>query len=168
MRHRVYGKHLSRDKNQRTALFRSLVRDLFLHESIKTTEPKARAIKGLIDTLIVKGKKKDSASLRVLTSFLVQPELIKKLMEDIAPRYSDRPSGFTTMVRLGSRLGDGAMIVKMSLMPGTEKTEGTQDLRHLDPLGSQGSTVEGLDPEALKASKTPKKKAARPRKAVKK
>ncbi len=121
MRHRVYGRHLSRSKNERTALFRSLVRELFLHESIKTTAPKAKAVKGLVDTIIVKGKKNDSASQRWLLSFLVKPELVKRVVEDIAPRYTDRPSGFTTMVRLGMRQGDGALLVKMSLLDGSAK-----------------------------------------------
>ena len=123
MRHRVYGKHLSRDKNQRTALFRSLVRELLLHQSIQTTEVKAKAIKGLVDRLIVKGKKADTASRRFVNSFLVQPELVKKLMEEVAPKYTDRPSGFTTSVRLGTRAGDGAMLVRMSLLAESDKRE---------------------------------------------
>lgn len=99
-------------------MFRSLVGNLILHESIETTQPKAKAIKGLVDTLISKSKQKSSSSLSSVESFLVQPALIKKLTSEIAPRYSDRVSGFTTTVRLGRRLGDGAMMVKMSLVEG--------------------------------------------------
>lgn len=116
MRHKVYGKHLGRDKNQRTALFRGLVRSLFLQESITTTETKAKAIKGLVDKLITKSKDKSEASKRVIVSTISQPEVINKLMLEIGPRYSKRQSGFTQTVRLGKRAGDGAMLVKMNLI----------------------------------------------------
>lgn len=123
MRHRVYGKHLGRDKNQRTALFRGLVRSLILHESINTTSAKAKAIKGLVDRLVSKGKSKTNADLRFIQSILPQKKVSKKLVEEIAPRYSDRVSGFTRVARLGVRPGDGAMIVKMSFTPETVKLE---------------------------------------------
>lgn len=112
----MYGSHLGRDKNQRTALFRGLIRSLILTESITTTQAKAKAIKGLFDRLVNKAKKSDNASQRVLQSFLVKEDLIKKLTGEISPRFSDRSSGFTQIVRLGTRSGDGAMMVKMSLV----------------------------------------------------
>jgi len=129
VRHRVYGKHLGRDKNQRTALFRGLLRSLILHESIATTETKAKAIKGLIDRLIVKSKEGTNASINVVKSALPQKEINKKLIEEIAPRYKTRSSGFTRTIKLGNRLGDGAMIVKMSLLedgkiPESKKKQG--------------------------------------------
>lgn len=116
MRHRVYGKHLSRDTNERTALFRGLIRNLFLQESITTTESKAKAIKGLVDKLISDSKKNTNAAKNSIISYLPQVEVNKKLMEEIAPRFPDRISGFTTLVKLGRRLGDGTMMVKMSLI----------------------------------------------------
>lgn len=137
MRHRVYGKHLGRDKNQRTALFRSLVGNLILHESIETTQTKASAIKGLVDTLIVKSKQDSQSSKRVVNSFLPQASLVKKLTEEIAPRYSDRNSGFTTIVKLGKRLGDGAMVVRMSLIE--ESKQKTEDRKQDVILASETS-----------------------------
>lgn len=116
MRHKVYGKHLGRDKNQRTALFRGLVRGLILHESITTTSVKAKAIKGLVDNLISKARQNSESSKREVLSFLTQKEVSTKLLAEIAPRYQNRVSGFTNMVRLGVRAGDGAMMVKMSLV----------------------------------------------------
>ncbi|MBI2334821.1 hypothetical protein HYU96_03380 [Candidatus Daviesbacteria bacterium] len=91
MRHKVYGKHLGRDKNERTALFKNLVQSLFLHGSIQTTQAKAKAIKGLVDKIINKSKPKD-------------------------PRFRSRTSGYTSIVNLGPRKGDGAMMVKMTLL----------------------------------------------------
>ncbi len=159
MRHRVYGKHLSRDKNQRTALFRSLVRELFLHESIQTTAPKAKAVKGLVDSLIVKGKKKDNASLRWITSFLVKPEMVKRLVEEIAPRFPDRPSGFTTMVKLGMRHGDGAMLVQMSLIE--EKKKSTK-------ASKEEVVADEVSAEVVEETPEKPAKAPRARKAAKK
>lgn len=121
MKHSVYGKKLGRNKNQRTALFRSLVRELFLKDSIQTTEAKAKAVKGLIDRLIVKAKDSSEASKRVVGSFLTQKEVRERLFSEIAPRYKDRSSGFTSVVRVGTRSGDGAMMVRMSLIGGSEK-----------------------------------------------
>lgn len=120
MRHRVYGKHLGRDKNQRLALFRGLVGSLILHESIQTTQAKAKAIKGLVDTLIVKSKQDSNAARSALESFFQQPKVLEKLTQDVSKRYNSRNSGFTQIVRLGTRAGDGAMMVKMSLIGADE------------------------------------------------
>lgn len=124
MRHSIYGKKLGRSKNQRTALFRSLVRSLILHERIHTTDAKAKAIKGLVDKLVNRAKRSDNASKQVVNSFLTQPDVAKKLYADIALRYKDdRVSGYTSIVRLGKRQGDGAMMVRMSLVEPMKKAE---------------------------------------------
>jgi large subunit ribosomal protein L17 len=114
VRHRVYGKHLSRSKDQRTALFKSLVRSLILEESIKTTAPKAKAIKGLVDRIITQAK--SVTSKKMVAQFLPHKVVLDKLNNEILPRVSSRNSGYTSTVRIGSRMGDGAMIVKMSLI----------------------------------------------------
>lgn len=132
MRHNVYGKHLGRDKNQRTALFRGLVRSLILQGSIKTTETKAKAVKGLVDKLVTAAKKNTPATRRVIESFFTQPEVSKKILEEIAPSYNDRSSGFTTLVKLGSRAGDGAMVVKMSMVKEESKESQPEVGRPLD------------------------------------
>lgn len=126
MRHRVYGKHLNRDKNQRTALFRGLVRSLILHESINTTLAKAKAVRGLVDSLIVRSKQNSQAARNLVNAFLPQKEVRNKLFEEIAPRYQNRTSGFTSIIKLGTRAGDGAMIVKMSLVGEDESKKETR------------------------------------------
>lgn len=128
MRHRVYGRHLGRDKDERKSLFRGLIRELILHESIVTTEAKAKSIKGLVDRLIAKSKAEQSSSRRVVERFLPHKEIVKKLIEEVAPRYKERSSGFTNLVRLGQRAGDGSMMVRMSLIEETSKEkEGTKE-----------------------------------------
>ncbi len=120
MRHRVYGKHLGRNKNQRTALFKGLLRSLILEEAIVTSETKAKAVRGLFDRLVVKSKNGSQADRNVLAASLAQKEVIKKLIEEITPRYKNRASGFTRLVRMGARSGDGTMMVRMSLAEGEE------------------------------------------------
>lgn len=154
MRHRIYGKHLGRDKNQREALFRSLVRNLLLQETISTTEAKAKSIKGLIDRLIVMGKKDTSATRRVIQSKIPQEEVNKKLME-VAGRYSKRQSGFTRIVRLGTRPGDGAMMVKMSLIK--EDLENTKKKVESIKEEKQEETVEKVVAKKSTAKKIVKK-----------
>ena len=116
MRHRVYGKHLGRNKNQRTALFKGLVRSLILEEAIITSEAKAKAVRGLFDRLVVRSKEGSTAGRNVLLASLPQKDVLKKLTEEIAPRYKNRTSGFTNLVRMGTRPGDGTMMVKLSLV----------------------------------------------------
>lgn len=114
MRHNIYGKHLGRNKNQREALFRGLIRSLILNSFIITTEAKVKFIKGRVDKLFIKAKKGDNASLKVLTETIPQKEVVDKLLE-LAKKAKDRNSGFTETVRLGKRQGDGAMMMKISL-----------------------------------------------------
>ncbi len=121
MRHNVYGAHLGRNKNQRTALFKSLVQSLFLSESIQTTETKAKAVKGLVDKII--NQAKDTSSRRLVSQFLTAKTTQDKLIKDLLPRLKDRNSGYTSTVRLGARQGDGAVMVKMSLLLSEAKKE---------------------------------------------
>ena len=113
MRHRVYGKHLSRNKNERTALFKNLVQALLIHGSIETTETKAKAIKGLVDKIINQAKSKNTQ--RLLQSFLSNTTS-ERLIKEIVPGMKDRNSGYTSVVKVGQRHGDNAMVVRMSLL----------------------------------------------------
>lgn len=120
MRHRVYGTKLGRNKNERTALFKSLVQAILIHGTIETSESKAKAIKGLIDKVINLAKNKNTH--RLLSAFLTQKDLEKRLITEIAPKLSDRTSGYTSTVRLDSRHGDNTGMVRMSII-GNEKLE---------------------------------------------
>lgn len=114
MRHNVYGKKLGRDKNQRTALFKSLVNSLILEETIETTEAKAKAIKGLVDKIITQAK--TPSTQRLVSQFLTQKKINEKLIKEILPRLKSRTSGYTSVVKVGRRAGDGSLIVRMSLL----------------------------------------------------
>lgn len=114
MRHNVYGKKLGRDKNQRTALFKSLINSLILSEKIETTESKAKAVKGLVDRIITQAK--TPSTQRLVSQFLTQKKITDKLIKEILPRLETRTSGYTSVVKLGRRQGDGTMMVRMSLL----------------------------------------------------
>jgi large subunit ribosomal protein L17 len=119
MRKNVFGKQLSRDKNERAGLFKGLMSSLVLNDSIKTTEAKAKAIKGEVEKLVTKAKKEKMLAKRLLEKRLT-PDAIKKMMNDVAPRFAKRNGGYTRIVRLGKRFGDDAQVV---LLEWVEKAE---------------------------------------------
>lgn len=157
MRHKVYGKHLGRDTNQRTALFRGLIRSLILHESITTTDSKAKSIKGLVDRVISKAKDSSNASQRVLESILPQKQVREKLLAGIVPQVQGRTSGFTQTVRLGRRLGDGAMMVKMSLIKEESENPKVPSKAMLDEGGKELNEESGSEKMEAEQKKEVKK-----------
>lgn len=114
MRHSVYGRKLSRNKNERAALFKSLISSLVLEEKIQTTQARAKAIKGLVDKII--NQAKNPHTQRLVRQFLVRKEVNEKLINDLLPRLSTRSGGYTSLAKIGPRLGDGAMMVQMRLL----------------------------------------------------
>lgn len=123
MRHQVAGKRLSRSKGHRIALRKNLMKDLFRHERIKTTKAKAAAVRGGAEKLITLAKKGNEAgeakavhARRLAAARLNDNEIVVKLFDDIAPRYVDRPGGYTRVIKLGQRLGDAAEMVILELV----------------------------------------------------
>lgn len=125
MRHKKKGQKLSRDKSQRKALLKSLVSHLFIYEEIRTTLSKAKAIKGLADRLISRvGKTSSLQCQRLIEAFLQNKNAVEKLFQEIGPRFKEKKGGFTRVVRVGKRRGDGAVIAKVELIEkGEEKKE---------------------------------------------
>ena len=145
MRHRVYGYKLSRDSEQRTSDRRNLAAALFMHGQIRTTVPKAKMVKPFVEKLITAARKGDLASRRRVLAALGRdrimvkndqdaeakrnrygeltggPKLVRKLFEEIAPKYKDRPGGYTRIIRLAeTRRGDGTSLCLLQLV-GTEE-----------------------------------------------
>lgn len=116
MRHRVAGRHLSRDTGTRRALFRNLLSELIRHERIQTTEARARAIRGDAEKMITLAKRGDLHARRLVARTISDPELVKKLFDEVAPRYADRPGGYTRLIKLGPRQGDAAPLVLLELV----------------------------------------------------
>lgn len=109
------GRMLSRPKDQRVALLRTLATSLFLHEKIQTTEAKAKELRSVAEKFITKAKKNDVFSRRILTRDL-SPVTVKKLVDEIAPKYAERHGGYTRIIKLGPRHSDGAKMVIIELV----------------------------------------------------
>ena len=123
MRHRVVGRRLGRSSGHRRALRRSMITELFRHERIQTTLAKARAIRGAAEKLITlskrgnaEGEAKAVHARRLAAARLNDPEIVKKLFDDIAPRYAERPGGYTRILKLGPRGGDAAEMALLELV----------------------------------------------------
>lgn len=116
MRHRVAGTKLGRATDHRQALFRNQLTDLFRHEKIVTTEAKARALKPLADKVITLAKRGDLHARRLVLSKLYDGSVVDKLFHVLAPRFADRHGGYTRMVKLAPRVGDGAPMAVIQLM----------------------------------------------------
>jgi len=112
----VAGRHLKRNSGTRRTLFRNLINELIRHERIQTTEAKARAIKGDAEKIITLAKRGDLHSRRLALRTINDPDLVKKLFDEVAPRYVDRPGGYTRMIKLGPRQGDAAPMVLLELV----------------------------------------------------
>jgi large subunit ribosomal protein L17 len=108
MRHKVSGFKLKRDVSARKALLRGLVTSVILHERVVTTVPKAKAIKPLVEKMITLAKRDTLHARRQAAAVLVTPESVKKLFDKLGTRFGQRPGGYTRVVRLGWRKGDGA------------------------------------------------------------
>ncbi len=108
MRHKVKKKHFDRTKEQRLALYRSLARALILEERIETSLQKAKAVRPFIERLITLGKKGDLHSRRLALKLLPDRKVVKRLFEEIAPRFENRNGGYTRIIKLPERRkGDG-------------------------------------------------------------
>jgi large subunit ribosomal protein L17 len=108
MRHRVGGFKLNRDSSARRALLRGLTTSLIMEDRIVTTVTKAKALRPQVEKMITLAKRDTLHSRRQAAAYVQSPEAVKKLFEKLGPRFSERPGGYTRILRLGRRQGDGA------------------------------------------------------------
>ncbi len=116
MRHQRAGKKLGRDSAHRKALYANLAGALIEHGRIKTTEAKAKAVKPLAEQMITLGRRGDLAARRRAIATLRSKDVVHQLFTDVAPRFADRPGGYTRIVKLGPRQGDAADMVYLELV----------------------------------------------------
>ena len=114
MKKRKKGRKLSRKRDQRKALLASLAESLILKEKIKTTEAKAKEVSGFVEKKITKAKAGTLVARRILTKFFSE-KTVKKLVNEIGPKYKDRKGGYTRITKLGARKGDGAKMAIIEL-----------------------------------------------------
>jgi large subunit ribosomal protein L17 len=116
MRHRVAGRKLSRPTGHRRALYRNLVTDLLRYEKIVTTEAKAKEVGPLTEKMITLGKQGTLHARRQALSFVLDKDVVDKVFATVGPRYAERPGGYTRIVKLGPRSGDGAPMAQIELV----------------------------------------------------
>jgi len=127
MNHRVAGRKLGRNASQRNALWRGLITDLLRHDRISTTDAKARSVRGDAEHLISVAKRSMAAggnpvhARRLAARVITDPDVTKRLFDEVAPRFSERPGGYTRIVKVGPRVGDGADMVILELVERAEK-----------------------------------------------
>ena len=116
MRHQLSGRKLHRTTAQRKALIRNLVKDLLTHESIKTTEAKAKETRRAAEKVITLGKDGTLHARRQALAFLNDKTITAKVFDDIAPRFASRPGGYTRILKLAPRAGDNAPMARLELI----------------------------------------------------
>ena len=152
MRHRVDKKKLSRDVDHRKALLRNLSTALITYESIRTTESKAKFVKPYVEKLVTKAKSGYSFNLgKYLKTKLYSEDTIKKLINDIAPRYLNRPGGYTRIVKIGNRDGDKAMMARIEFVKEVATTKKTKAKK----TGESEKKIEKAKPKTTKKVKKP-------------
>src|SRR3954469_10411571 len=123
MRHHLSGRQLSRNAPHRHALLRNLSVALLRHETIRTTIPKAKELRRVVEPLITLGKDDSDANRRLAFARLRDSEIVAKLFETIGPRFKARPGGYTRIIHVQNRVGDNAPMSILELVEKSEKTE---------------------------------------------
>ncbi len=116
MRHRRAGTTLDRSSDARRALLRNLATSLIVHEHVNTTLAKAKAMRPMLEKLITKGKVKSLHARREVQKTIFTEAAVNKLMEELGPRYATRPGGYTRVIKLSPRKGDGAEMAQIQLV----------------------------------------------------
>ena len=123
MRHRKSGRKLGRNSSHRKAMFRNMATSLFLHETIKTTVPKAKELRRVAEPLITLAKEDGVANRRLAFNRLRDKEVVGKLFKDLGPRFKERPGGYIRILKLGPRPGDAAPMALVMLVEGPVAAE---------------------------------------------
>ena len=117
MPHRLAGRKLGRSGSHRMHMLANLAVAVLRYEKVRTTEAKAKEVRGMVDKLITTAKRGDLAARRALLADMpLEPLIVDKLMGELATKYADRTSGYTRIMKIGQRLGDAAPLVQIELV----------------------------------------------------
>jgi large subunit ribosomal protein L17 len=116
MAHRIDGRKFGRPTDHRLAMYRNLVTDLLKHERLITTEAKAKEVRGMAERVITLGKRGDLNSRRQALRFVYDKKIVGKVFDELGPRYAERPGGYSRIIKLGARRGDGARMAQLELI----------------------------------------------------
>jgi large subunit ribosomal protein L17 len=164
MRHGNRGKKLGRTREHRRALLKNLCRSLFIFEKIKTTLPKAKAARQVAERLIEFAKRNDLAAKRHIYRYVPDHKLVKIICDEIGPKFANRSGGYTRIVRMGPRLGDGAEMVILELVEQADASVIAQRRRLIE----RRKLTEPKKEKKVKDKKPKAKEEAKEEKATKK
>ena len=171
MRHRVGGRKLGRKTPHRMSMFRNMVTSLLDHERIRTTLPRAKSLRPIAERMITLGKRETLHARRQALAFIKDPAVVAKLFSTLAPRFADRSGGYTRIIRLGFRDGDGAQMALLELIgseftpaKGSEKG-GKKSKAEKAAAKAAETKKEASEKAGEKAAKKPKAHKAAPAKA---
>jgi large subunit ribosomal protein L17 len=116
MPHRIAGRGLGRSTDHRLAMFRNQVSDLLRHGKLVTTEAKAKEVRSIAEKVITLGRHGTLHARRRALRIVSDKDVVKKLFDDLGPRYASRPGGYTRIIKLGPRQGDGASMARLELV----------------------------------------------------
>jgi large subunit ribosomal protein L17 len=143
MRHRVAGKKLGRKTAHRVMMFRNMVTSLFDKERIRTTLDRAKAVRPIAEHMITLGKRESLHARRQVLAYVNDPATVSKLFDTIAPRFAQRPGGYTRIIRLGFRDGDGAQMAYLELLGSEFKAAKKEESKKGSKKGSKEAAAEG-------------------------
>ncbi|PLX95988.1 MAG: 50S ribosomal protein L17 [Desulfuromonas sp.] len=123
MRHNKSGRRLGRNSSHRAAMMRNLVTSLLEHERITTTDARAKELRKIAEKMITLGKRGDLHARRQVLQVVRDRKVVGRLFEQVAPRYMERPGGYTRIIKLGNRLGDNASLSIIELVEESVVTE---------------------------------------------
>jgi len=158
MRHRVAGRKLGRKTPHRKMMFRNLVTSFLDKERIHTTLPRAKEIRPIAERMITLGKRESLHARRQALSFIRDGTVVSKLFETIAPRFAERKGGYTRIVRLGFREGDGAQMAILELIGSDFKAKGAESKggKKAKKSGKEAPEAEGSKETSEKGEKKEK------------
>ena len=160
MRHRKSGRHLNRSSSHRQAMFRNMAASLIEHELIKTTLPKAKELRRVVEPLITLAKQDSVANRRLAFARTRNAAAVAKLFTDLGPRYAERPGGYTRVLKCGHRRGDSAPMAYIELVgsqldSSDEAADEQETKQEALPLPSEAAPQETIADEAAAAAAEP-------------
>src|ERR1700742_3329446 len=158
MRHQLTGRQLSRNSSHRHAMLRNMSVSLLRHETIKTTLPKAKELRRVVEPLITLAKIDGDANRRLAFSRLRDAEVVEKLFEDLGPRFKARPGGYTRILRMLPRAGDSAPMALMQLVDGPAAVTATAEEAPSTAKKKGGARKKKSEASGSEAEAAPKRK----------
>ncbi len=160
MRHGLSGRQLSRNSSHRHAMLRNMSVSLLRHETIKTTLPKAKELRRVVEPLITLAKIDGDANRRLAFARLRDADVVEKLFDDLGPRFKARPGGYTRILRMLPRAGDNAPMALMQLVDGPATVAAGEEAPAAKKKGARKKTAKATGSDAEGAPKRTKKQKA--------